>query len=312
MDDTRRSLLEALEDGPVGGPRLAAALGVTRAAVWKHVEALRAEGFDVETTDDGYVVTDAPEFGGYAVEFGLGAPFEVEYHDGIGSTNDRARSLAGSGATDVVVLADRQTEGRGRLSRGWSSPSGGIWMSVVCRPAVSPSAVPLLTFAATVAVTEALRDEGVEAAIKWPNDVIVPGSENAKIAGVLAELDGEVDRVSWVVIGVGVNANVPPDELPPGATSALSERGPIDRRRFVQRVLETFDDLRDDPDTTLERWRGLSDTLGRPVRVVTSDGPIMGQAIDVSSEGGLVVDTDDGTVTTLTGDCEQLRTLSED
>ncbi|MFW5963627.1 MAG: biotin operon repressor, partial [Natronomonas sp.] len=134
MQETRRQVLEAVGDGPVGGPELAERLEISRAAVWKHVEALREDGFEIESRDDGYVLTSVPEFGGAAVEFGLEAPFEVEYHDALGSTNDRARELAAEGHGDVVVLADEQTGGRGRLERAWSSPSGGIWFSIVCRP----------------------------------------------------------------------------------------------------------------------------------------------------------------------------------
>ncbi|MFT4965001.1 MAG: BirA family biotin operon repressor/biotin-[acetyl-CoA-carboxylase] ligase, partial [Halobacteriales archaeon] len=128
MNETRRAVLEALDDGPITGPALADRLDVSRAAVWKHVEALREAGFEVESTDEGYVLTSIPEFGGAAIEFGLDAPFDVEYHDAIDSTNDRARDLAGEGTEDVVVVADEQTGGRGRLERGWTSPSGGVWL----------------------------------------------------------------------------------------------------------------------------------------------------------------------------------------
>jgi BirA family biotin operon repressor/biotin-[acetyl-CoA-carboxylase] ligase len=186
MQETRERVLDALAEGPVSGPKLAEDLDISRAAVWKHVEALREVGFDIESREDGYVLTEVPEFGGAAVEFGLEAPFEVEYHDSIGSTNDRARELAAAGAEDVVVLADEQTGARGRLDRAYSSPSGGVWLSIVCRPELPPAQVPIYTLATAVATAEALRDVGVDAGIKWPNDVLVEGSE-AKIVGILTE-----------------------------------------------------------------------------------------------------------------------------
>jgi BirA family biotin operon repressor/biotin-[acetyl-CoA-carboxylase] ligase len=158
MHPTRRRILEAVADGPVPGPQLAAELDVSRAAVWKHVEALREAGFDVVGREDGYLLAGVPEFGGAAVEFGLEAPFEVEYHDSIDSTNDRARELATAGAADVAVLADEQTGARGRLDREWASPSGGIWLSVVCRPELPPAQVPVYPLAAAVAVTEAVLE----------------------------------------------------------------------------------------------------------------------------------------------------------
>jgi BirA family biotin operon repressor/biotin-[acetyl-CoA-carboxylase] ligase len=318
MTETRRELLAVLAgaDGPVPGPALADRLGVSRAAVWKHVEALREAGFEVASGDEGYRVVSTPEYGAAAVEFGLDAPYAVEYHDGVASTNDRARELADEGAADVVVLADRQTGGRGRLARRWSSPSGGVWLSILLRPSRPPAHAPLFTLAAAVATAGACREAGVDATIKWPNDVLVApdagsGSADAggdrKVAGVLTEMEGEADRVSWLVVGVGVNANVDPAALPDGATSLRARVGEVDRRAFVQRLLERFHDLRGDPDAVLPAWREHADTLGRAVRVETPDGTVEGEAVDVVSPGSLRVRTDEGEVLVHAGDCEHLR-----
>jgi len=304
MTDTRQSVLAALADGPVTGPDLADDLGVSRAAVWKHVEALRDAGFGVESTGDGYELASIPEYGGDAVQFGLDADFEIEYHDTVASTNDRGRELATDGAEDVVVLADRQVGGRGRRDRAWESPSGGVWMSVVLRPDVPPARTPLLTLAMAVAVTDAAREHGVDASIKWPNDCLV---ENSKLAGILTEMEGESGRVSWVVVGVGVNANVAPDELYEGATSIRAEAGDVDRRVFVQRVLERFDELRENLDSVLPAWRERADTLGRRVRVHLPDGELVGEAVDVTETGALVVESDGERHTVHAGDCEHLR-----
>jgi BirA family biotin operon repressor/biotin-[acetyl-CoA-carboxylase] ligase len=311
MNETRRALLDALPGGPVPGPALADRLGVSRAAVWKQVEALREEGFDVDSTDAGYVVRGVPEFGAAAVEYGLDAPYTVEYHDSIGSTNDRARELATAGETDVVVLADEQTGGRGRLRREWSAPSGGVWLSVVLDPACPPAHAPVYTLAAAVATTRAAREAGVDAVIKWPNDLLVADDDadrgGRKLAGVLTEMEGEADRVSWLLVGVGVNANVDADSLPAGATSIRAEAGDVDRRVFVQRLLEAFHDLRGDPDTILDAWREYADTLGRRVRVETGSERIEGEAVDVVFPGALVVRTPEGERTVHAGDCEHLR-----
>ncbi|MFC3477024.1 biotin--[acetyl-CoA-carboxylase] ligase [Halobacterium litoreum] len=314
MNETRRAVLAALADGPVTGPDLADSLGVSRAAVWKHVEALRDDGFDVQSVDDGYTLTGVPDYGGAAVAFELDADFDVEYHDALPSTNDRARELAADGASDVAVIADRQTGGRGRRGREWSSPSGGVWMSLVLRPDVPPARVPLLTLAAAVAVTDAAREAGVDAAIKWPNDVIVPdagddsGRGGAKLCGVLTEMEGEASRVSWVVVGIGANVDVDPDELAGDATSVRAEVGDVPRRAFVQRVLERFDELRSDPAGIVDAWRERAATLGERVRVETTDGDIEGDAVDVTEYGALVVDTEDGERVVHAGDCQHLRT----
>ncbi|WP_336037760.1 biotin--[acetyl-CoA-carboxylase] ligase [Halobacterium yunchengense] len=319
MNETRRAVLDALADGPVTGPALADALDVSRAAVWKHVEALRDDGFAVDSTDDGYVLAGVPEYGGLAVEYGLEAPFEVEYHDAVASTNDRARELAADGRRDAVVLADRQTGGRGRRDREWSSPTGGVWLSLVLRPDVPPARVPLLTLAAAVAVTDAAREAGVDAAIKWPNDVVVPRSGpdapergGDKLAGVLTEMEGEASRVSWVVVGVGVNANVDVADLAGDATSVRAEAGDVDRRAFVQRALERFDALRGDPGAVLAAWRERAATLGERVRVDTADGAVVGDAVDVTEHGALVVETAGGDRRVVhAGDCQHLRPVAE-
>ncbi|WP_435095185.1 biotin--[acetyl-CoA-carboxylase] ligase [Halarchaeum sp. P4] len=313
MNETRRAVLDALADGPVSGPELADALDVSRAAVWKHVEALRDAGFGVESTGSGYVLSEIPEYGGLAVEYGLTAPFEVEYHDSVPSTNDRARDLAADGASDVVVLADEQTGGRGRLEREWASPSGGVWMSVVCRPDLPPARVTLLTVAMSAAVCGAVREAGVPAEIKWPNDLLVPDPDaergGRKLAGILTEMEGEAGQVSWVVVGVGLNANVPANDLPEGATSLLVERGdPVERRTLVQRALERFVELRADPAAAREAWREQAATLGTRVRVTLPTETVVGEAVDVTDVGALVVETDAGEERVVhAGECEHLR-----
>ncbi|WP_232702459.1 biotin--[acetyl-CoA-carboxylase] ligase [Halobacterium wangiae] len=313
MNETRRAVLAALDDGPVTGPALAERLEVSRTAVWKHVEALRDAGFVVDSVADGYVLAGVPEYGAAAVEFGLDAPFDVEYHDALPSTNDRARELAADGASDVVVLADRQTGGKGRRGREWSSPAGGVWTSLLLRPDVPPARAPLLTLAAAVAVTDAAREAGVDAEIKWPNDVVVSderdssGRGGAKLAGVLTEMEGEASRVSWLAVGVGVNVNLDPGELDGEATSVRAEVGDVPRRVFVQRLLERFAALRDDPDDILTAWRERAATIGQRVRVETADGDVVGDAVDVTEHGALVVDTADGAQVVHAGDCQHLR-----
>jgi len=313
MHETRERVLSAIADGPVSGPDIASRLDVSRAAIWKHVEALRAAGFTITSDDDGYRLAGVPDFGGPAVAYELDAPFEIEYHDAIPSTNARARELADEGATDVVVLADEQTGGRGRLDRTWHSPSGGVWLSVLFRPDVPMAATPVFTLAAAVAVTRAAREAGVEAVIKWPNDVLVEvDGEERKLVGVLTEMEGEADRVSWVVVGIGINANVDAETLPSeaDATSLSAVRGePVDRRRFTQRVLETFDTVGTDPEAILEEWREYASTLGREVRIDTPDGEVVGEAVDIEYPGSLVVDTGDERVTVAAGDCDHLRPL---
>ncbi|ELY40065.1 biotin--[acetyl-CoA-carboxylase] ligase [Natronorubrum tibetense] len=309
-NETRRSILEALAAGPVSGPQLAESLDVSRAAVWKHIDALRDAGFEIESGPNGYELAAVTAYNGPAVEYELEAPFSIEYHDSIGSTNDRARELASEGATDVVVLADEQVGGRGRLEREWSAPSGGVWLSIVTRPDIAPAQAPLYTLAVSVATARAAREAGVDARIKWPNDVVVPVGEDGeyrKLSGILTEMEGETDRVDWIVVGPGINANIDTDALPEGATSIRDEVGDVDRRRFVQRLLEEFDRYRTDLEAVVPAWRELALTLGQRVRVERATGEIVGEAVDVTESGALVIETEDGQETVAAGDCEHLR-----
>lgn len=303
---TRKAILDALASGPVSGPALAEELGVSRNAVWKQVEELRESGFGIESDESGYRIVSVPEFCGPAVEYGLDAPYRIEYHDAIDSTNARARELAKAGDADVVVLANEQTTGRGRLDRVWNAPSGGVYLSIVLRPDLTPMQAPLLTLTAAVATTRALREAGVAAGIKWPNDILL-AETGEKLVGILTEMEGEADRVSWVVCGIGVNANVDAAALPEGATSVREQVGDIDRRVFTQRLLETFESIRTDPDAILGAWREHALTLGQRVRVETGSGDVVGQAVDIDSPGRLVIETDEGTVRVHAGDCEHLR-----
>jgi BirA family biotin operon repressor/biotin-[acetyl-CoA-carboxylase] ligase len=302
MNETRRAVLDAIADEAVSGPDLAARLEVSRAAVWKHIEALREAGFSIESDGGGYRLAAVPDYGGPAIAFGLNAPFEVEYHDSLPSTNARARDLAAEGETDVAVVANEQTGGRGRLDRAWRSPPGGVWLSVLCRPNLPPAHAPTLTLAAAVAVAETAQEHGVDAGIKWPNDVLV-GEE--KLAGILTEMEGEADRVAWVVVGIGINVH--PEGLPEDATGLLAHTEEIDRRAFVQDLLERFNALRAAPLEVLGAWREHALTLGRRVRVETGNGTVVGTARDVEFPGTLVVATDEGPVRVHAGDCEHLR-----
>jgi BirA family biotin operon repressor/biotin-[acetyl-CoA-carboxylase] ligase len=307
MQATRKRVLTAIADGPVSGPDIAAQLDISRAAVWKHVEALREDGFEIESQGDGYTLDSVPDYGGPAIEYGLDAPFEVEYHDEIESTNQRARKLATEGRSDIAVVADRQTGGRGRLDREWDSPRGGVWLSVLLRPEIPPTNAPLYTLVAAVATARAAAAAGVEARIKWPNDVRVG---EKKLAGILTEMEGEADRVSWLVVGIGLNANVDPAELPGDqpATSLQSAVGSVDRRSVTQTLLETFWELSTaDSAEIMDAWRELATTLGQRVRVDTPTETIVGEAVDITPPGTLVVETDTETREVTAGDCDHLR-----
>jgi BirA family biotin operon repressor/biotin-[acetyl-CoA-carboxylase] ligase len=320
VNETQRAVLDAVESGPVPGPAIAEELDVSRTAVWKAVETLRDAGFVIDSGRDGYALTDVPEYGAGAVEYRSDWGYTVEYHESIPSTNARARDLArrdqfgGEDASGVVVLAERQTGGRGRLDRDWVSPPGGVWMSVLLRPDLPPARAPILTLAAAVATARAIEvtaTPGSETTIglKWPNDVLAvdgTGGER-KLAGILTEMAGETDAVSWIVAGTGVNANVDATTLPEGATSLRELHGDVNRGRLVATLLREFDALRSSPDAILTAWRERSLTLERRVRVETGEGTVVGEAVGVEQPGTLLLDTGGEIVRIHAGDCDHLR-----
>lgn len=286
----------------------------------------------------------APQSGLATVADGLEAPYAIEYHESIPSTNERARELASEGARDVVVLAGEQTRGRGRRGRGWSGPPGGIYASILFSPDRPAADAPLFTLAAAVAAVRACEAVGVDAAIKWPNDVVVEldaadaadatgadaadstdaadadgrsqdvsGRGGRKLAGILTETESEADRLSWLVVGIGINANVDRESLPPGATSLRAELGAdVDRGRVAREFLDGFADLVDDPDAVLPAWRERANTLGRRVRVETPGETIEGLAVDVARPGALVVETPTGRRTIHSGECTHLRRTDDE
>jgi BirA family biotin operon repressor/biotin-[acetyl-CoA-carboxylase] ligase len=250
---------------------------------------------------------------------------KVELHDALGSTQERARELAREGAPHGTLVVSRvQTGGRGRLGRRWGSPAGGLWMSLVLRPGISTEVAARTTQAAAVGVAKALWELGVEARIKWPNDLLVGGR---KICGILAESSvenvpvaakkvepGEGRRVDFIVLGVGLNANLDPEDLgvPDLEVATLrSELGrDVDLLELLASLLSHLDDelgRLGDFEAILDDWRALSCTLGERVRVRRFGEVLEGVALDLGPEGELLLETRDGVVELFEGEVEQLR-----
>jgi BirA family transcriptional regulator, biotin operon repressor / biotin---[acetyl-CoA-carboxylase] ligase len=313
-------LAEAVDEF-VSGEAISGKLGLTRAAVWKHVEALRAHGYRIDALPArGYRLAAVPdrltalELRPLLNTHDLGQV--IHAYGELPSTSDRAKELADEGASHgEVVIAEAQTAGRGRRGRAWSSPPGrNLYFSVVLRPELPPMRAAELTLVASLAVCDALRQAGVAAGIKWPNDLLVAGR---KIAGILTELAAEPDRVQWVVLGVGVNVNAGPDDFPAelrdDATSILIERGqPAPRALFAAACLTALEAWLDTHGENgfapiREAWRERSVTLGRSV-VVRADGrEIRGTATDIDDRGALLVATASGEERIIAGDVQLLR-----
>jgi len=281
--------------------------------VWKQVAALRRHGWAITARHAiGYTLAETPDRLGPAelAPHLAGNWRRVEWHASLDSTQRVARELARAGAAEgTVVFAETQTAGRGRLGRQWHSPPGvNVYASVVLRPALAPAAAPQVALVAGLAVADAVRASGIDAQLKWPNDVVVGGR---KLAGVLTEMEAEVDRVHHVIAGIGVNVNVDrfPAALAPTATSmrlALGRR--VDRVAFAGRLLVALEArygtfVSQGLDAMRADWERLSCLTGREVRVGAPEGERVGRVAGLDVDGALRLTQPDGcTVRVVAGD----------
>jgi BirA family biotin operon repressor/biotin-[acetyl-CoA-carboxylase] ligase len=295
---------------PLSGEELARRLGCSRAAVWKHVAALRRAGYRIEPSHArGYTLVASPDRLGPSELLPrlTGRWREIVWRAELDSTQRLARERARAGAPEgTVVIAETQTAGRGRLGRSWHSPPGtNLYCTVVVRPPRPPAVVPQLGLVAGVAVADAVRDTIDRApAIKWPNDVLVDGR---KVAGILTELEGEAERVTFVLIGIGVNVNLEagafPAELAGTATSLRAASGAmVDRAAFAARLLGALEArygqfLAGGFAAIRPALEAPAFLTRRDVRVSGPDAAVGGRVSGVDDDGALLLVTDGGAPT---------------
>lgn len=310
----REKLLSALSDSPddfLSGQALADIAGCSRAAVWKHIEELRKEGFVLEAVrKKGYRIIGAPDsVTANKLKIGLKTKTlgqNIHYEETVGSTQKVAHELAANGAPEgTLVIADEQTDGRGRLMREWHSSKGtGIWMSLILKPLLPPQKAPQFTLIAAVAVVQAIQEAtGLEPQIKWPNDILINGK---KATGILTELQAEPDKINSIIIGIGMNVNQTqehfPDELKSLATSYGMEAGrSLSRSDIVQRVLERMEALYElylaKGFTPIKlMWEGYAVSIGRRITARTINGSIEGYTRGITEEGVLQIEDDAGRI----------------
>ena len=302
-------LLRSGRAGFVSGADLAASMGVSRTAVWKHVKALERDGYRIEAVPSkGYRLTASPDVIVVSeLKQGLRTRTigrEIVHLAETASTNTLAMDLAHKGAAEgTVVIAEAQTGGKGRLGRSWASPQGNLYLSVILRPAVPVHKAPLITLMGAVAVAAAVREQvKVPAGIKWPNDILIDGK---KVSGLLTEMSAEPDRIRHIVLGIGVNVNRDVRELAPdvrrtATTLAAAAGAPVDRTSFAKALLARLDHwyqrfLKNEAEV-IEAWKELNVTLGSRVAVTGAGAKLEGLARGVDAEGRLIIKLDDGTL----------------
>ena len=292
-------------DGYVSGQELCNKFGVSRTALWKAINQLKENGYEIEAVQNkGYHLLSAPDIMDktelesiHATEW---AGCEIYYFDSIDSTNTKAKELAEEGhPSGTLVVADRQTAGKGRRGRSWESPTGiGIFMTLMLKPEINPNNASMLTLVAAMATTRAIRRvTGVPAMIKWPNDIVMNGK---KVCGILTEMSAQFDYINHIVIGIGINVHNEdfPEEIAKTASSLYLESGQhIHRASLIEAFLEEFEDVYAEYLKT-EYMEGLQkeyDAMlvnrGRQVRVLDPKEPFEGKAMGITKKGELIVDT---------------------
>ncbi|MGO8928618.1 MAG: biotin--[acetyl-CoA-carboxylase] ligase [Limisphaerales bacterium] len=302
--------LRAAGDGAVSGAELSQRLRVSRAAIWARIEDLRSLGYDIEASPHrGYRLLSAPDvlhaddlisrLGKTKV---IGR--DIRVFQETTSTNDVIEKLAHDGVKEgVVVFAESQTGGRGRLGRKWMSPAKrGLWFSVLLRPDLRPQEATRLTVASATALRRAIESQtGLRPEIKWPNDILIHGR---KVAGILTELSAELDHVKYVVLGIGVDVNLSqadfPAELRKLATSLKTELGKaVSRPELAVAILRELD--RDYARlasgqfaAVADEWEEHGTTIGQEVTIRTGDRRIRGRAESLGEDGALLLRTEHG------------------
>ena len=298
-------ILERLLAGEtVSGQAISAELGVTRAAVWKQIEQLRALGFVIESQGkQGYRLLSCPDsLMAPVIAKGLQTRWagrQIVYLPSVDSTNRRARQLAAEGAPHgTLVIADEQTAGRGRRGRGWISPAGeGVFMSLILRPQSHPSEVARLSMQTALAVALSIaQTTGLDARIKWPNDIVCGGR---KVCGMLLEMNADEQAVHDVVAGIGINVHqtqFAPEIAQTAFSLDLLSGQRVCRAALVRAFLEAFErtEALAAQGALMDAYRARSATLGQRVQVIAPAGSFTGTALEVTDSGSLIVEDEEG------------------
>lgn len=310
--DTRYEILKALreQEGSVSGQELSERFGISRTAVWKHIRSLEEEGYEIEALNrKGYRLARVPdtiaarEVGSRLTTRRMGK--EIRYFTRIDSTNQYAKRLAEEGAPEgTLVIADEQTAGKGRSGRHWvTPPKEAIAFTLILRPKLLPEKISMVTLVMGLSVVNAVNAlYGIGAGIKWPNDAVCGGK---KLCGILTEMNAEIGEVHYIVIGVGINANLTwfPEEIRSIATSLRLELGhEVNRAELIAAVMSEFERLyglfeaRGDLKDLREEYNAVCRNEGRPVRVLDPKGAYTGISHGINDRGELLVEQEDGTV----------------
>ncbi|MFZ3578148.1 biotin--[acetyl-CoA-carboxylase] ligase [Virgibacillus sp. DJP39] len=314
MESTRNKLIKLLAENNstyISGEQLSNELHISRAAIWKHMKKLEEDGYRIEgKTKKGYRITAYPsKTSENTLHWGLQTEWlgnKIIHRHSVTSTQHLAHQLASENALHgTVVIADEQTEGKGRMNRPWhSSENKGIWMSIILRPKILPYLAPQLTLLTATVIAEVFSKQlGITPQIKWPNDVLI---NQKKVAGILTEMQAEQDQIQYIVIGIGINVNHSINEIPEDlvntATSlhiASKEERPI--KDLIQQILQTFEPTYNQYITngfteTKEKWESYGFKIGQDIKVNTMKKNWTAKFDGIANDGALLIENDDGRI----------------
>ena len=296
-------------DGYLSGQELCEQFGISRTAVWKLMNQLKEEGYEIEAVQNkGYRLVSSPDIlSREEILSRLHTQWigqHLVYKDRTGSTNLDAKRAAEEGAPEgTVIVTQYQESGRGRRGRSWASPDGcNVYFTLLLYPRCAPAQVSAVTLLMAVAVAEAVEELSLAAGIKWPNDIVIEGK---KVCGILTEMSMERDYIHHIVIGTGINVNQAefPKELRPTATSLALEKGEdVHRAALLSRILDLFEEIYTvfshtwDLSALMERYESHLLNKGRDVRVLDPRGEWQGRALGITRSGELLVERTDGSV----------------
>ena len=292
----------------MSGEEISKKLGISRSAVWKHIKALKEEGYDIESVNKkGYRLKEKPMdlLSSQNINHELKTEFigkNIIHFETIDSTNTYSKSIAMKEPEGTVVISEEQTKGRGRLGRIWDSKAHeGIWMSIILKPDILPYKSTFLTIIAGASIAKALNDLGIKVGIKWPNDIILNGK---KLCGILTELSAEIERINYIVLGIGMNVKNKdfPSDIENIATSLYKEGYEISRVDIVRYILCELEKnyiryiVDGDKKSIIDIYKKYSVVLNKNIYIIKNEEKELVNCIDINLDGNLIVKRSDGSI----------------
>jgi len=312
------TLLKSHQSEFLSGEKLSKSLSLSRAAVWKNIKKLQSLGYKIESRPkSGYRLQQSTDLlVPWEVSDGLQTDIigrKIYYFGTIDSTQNFAIELAKRPHENgSLVIADRQTQGRGRLNRKWVSPKGGIWMSILLRPNFEPSHTSLFPMATSLALAVSIEKTlKIKTELKWPNDITIKGN---KVAGILIDASVESNKIDYLIIGIGINFKINPGTISKsikqkkyGITTLISKGQDVRPVELVQQFLleleKTYNNiLTGNVGTIRKEWMKRSSTIGKNVTITTTTGTLKGKVTGIDKTGALVLSRNGNVQHVLAGD----------